>query len=144
MRFETSSRPILDMTPSTDHIPLIGIKPFRNSHEQIIKAQICVQPSKANFFSIYRQVNASQLCLLFVSATCAAASGAAMPLVTVAFGSLAKYFINERDAASDDIRDHIQHLTLRVVYIGIYGLSKIFGTLLTLISSNRGIFRHHD
>ncbi|KAJ5910541.1 hypothetical protein N7504_005184 [Penicillium tannophilum] len=116
------------MTPPTDHIPLIGIKPFRSSHEQIIKAQIHVQPSKANYFSIYRHANASQLCFLFVSATCAAASGAAMPLVTVAFGSLAKYFINERDASSDDIRDHIQHLTLRVVYIAI---GAFFATMIS-------------
>ncbi|KAJ5999440.1 hypothetical protein N7451_007250 [Penicillium sp. IBT 35674x] len=116
------------MNPSTDHIPLIDIQPIVDSHEQVIQAQIHLQPSKANFFSIYRHANASQLCLLFISAICAAASGAAMPLVTLVFGSLAKEFINERDALSDDIRSHIQHLTLRLVYIAI---GAFFATMIS-------------
>ena len=144
MRKRNSSRSILDMNPSTDHIPLIDIKPIVDSREQVIKAQIHVQPSKANFFSIYRHANASQLCLLFVSATCAAASGAAMPLVTLVFGSLAKEFINERDALSDDIRSHIQLLTLRLIYIGMHTLATTVGITLTPPCSDRSVFRHHD
>ncbi|KAJ5652785.1 hypothetical protein N7507_010211 [Penicillium longicatenatum] len=114
--------------PSIDHIPLLDIRPINASRAQLISAQVHVQPSKANFFSIYRHANASQLCLLFVSATCAAASGAAMPLVTVVFGSLVKEFINERDQLSDDIAGHIQHLTLKLVYIAI---GAFFATLIS-------------
>ncbi|XHF96702.1 hypothetical protein AWENTII_000321 [Aspergillus wentii] len=84
---------------------------------EVIESQIHTESSTANFFSLYRYANASQICTLFVSACCAIAAGAAMPLVTVAFGTLADGFINGHDQ-SHNIQDQTQHLTLRLVYIG--------------------------
>ncbi|OJJ38335.1 hypothetical protein ASPWEDRAFT_105059 [Aspergillus wentii DTO 134E9] len=85
---------------------------------EVIESQIHTESSTANFFSLYRYANASQICTLFVSACCAIAAGAAMPLVTVAFGTLADGFINGHDQ-SHNIQDQTQHLTLRLVYIAI-------------------------
>ncbi|PWY63711.1 hypothetical protein BO94DRAFT_591565 [Aspergillus sclerotioniger CBS 115572] len=114
-------------------IPLLTIQSTAGTSHvaEIIESQIHVERSTANFFSIYRYANASQLCMLCVSGCCAVAAGAAMPLVTVVFGALADEFINGEHHTSQEIRDQVQHLTLFLVYIAI-------GSLVTTAISTLG------
>ncbi|KAJ5518676.1 ABC transporter integral membrane type 1 [Penicillium expansum] len=84
------------MSVSVEHILLQDIQPIAGFPvtAQVINSQVHIEPSNANFLSLYRYATPLQLCTLFGSALCAIIAGAAMPLVTVVFGLLAEEFIN--------------------------------------------------
>ncbi|GLA58097.1 GTPase-activating protein [Aspergillus tubingensis] len=110
---------------SNQGIPLKVIQPTADTThttEISIQSQIHIEQSTANILTIYRSANASQLCLLFLSACCAIAAGAAMPLVTVVYGNFAREFITGDSNTPDEIRDRVQHLALYLVYIAIGSL----------------------
>ncbi|KAB8217999.1 P-loop containing nucleoside triphosphate hydrolase protein [Aspergillus novoparasiticus] len=86
---------------------------------EIIEGQIRTEPSTTNIFSVYRHANTPWLCVLLISVICAVVAGAAMPLVTIVFGALAREFINGDENTPDDVRHWVQHLTLLLVYIAI-------------------------
>ncbi|KAE8332886.1 P-loop containing nucleoside triphosphate hydrolase protein [Aspergillus sergii] len=86
---------------------------------EIIECQIRTEPSTANLFLVYRHANAPCLCVLLISVICSVVAGAAMPLVTIVFGALAREFINGDENTPDDVRHRVQHLTLLLVYIAI-------------------------
>ncbi|GKZ36451.1 GTPase-activating protein [Aspergillus brasiliensis] len=118
----------------SQEIPLRIIQPTADTtHEEVaIQSEIHIERSTANLFTIYRSANPSQLCLLFLSACCAIAAGAAMPLVTVVYGDFAREFITgDNNNAPDEIRDRVQHLALYLVYIAI-------GSLVTTAISTFG------
>ncbi|OJI90988.1 hypothetical protein ASPTUDRAFT_112704 [Aspergillus tubingensis CBS 134.48] len=118
---------------SSQGIPLKVIQPTADTIQtaEIIRSQIHIERSTANIITIYRSANASQLCLLFLSVCCAIAAGAAMPLVTVVYGSFAREFITGDINAPDEIRDSVQRLALYLVYIAI-------GSLVTTAISTFG------
>ncbi|PYH63590.1 ABC transporter ATP-binding protein [Aspergillus vadensis CBS 113365] len=119
---------------SSQGVPLkVNIQPTADTIQaaEIIQSQIHIERSTANIFTLYRSANASQLCLLFLSACCAIAAGAAMPLVTVVYGNFAREFITGDNNAPDEIRDRVQRLALYLVYIAI-------GSLVTTAISTFG------
>ncbi|KAE8338023.1 hypothetical protein BDV24DRAFT_177137 [Aspergillus arachidicola] len=99
---------------------------------EIIEYQIRTEPSTANLFSVYRYANAPWLCVFLISVLCSVVAGAAMPLVTIVFGALAREFINGDENTPDDVRDRVQHLTLLLVYIAI-------GSFLATMISTLGL-----
>ncbi|RAK85895.1 ATP-binding cassette transporter [Aspergillus costaricaensis CBS 115574] len=110
---------------SSQGIPLKAVRPTADTTHTTkisIQSQIHIERSTANIFTIYRSANASQLCLLVLSACCAIAAGAAMPLVTVVYGNFAREFITGDNNAPDEIRDRVQCLALYLVYIAIGSL----------------------
>lgn len=111
----------LRISMSNQEIPLKVIQPTTSDTihaTENIRSQVHIEQSTANIFTIYRSANAPQLCLLFLSACCAIAAGAAMPLVTVVYGNFAREFITGDNNAPDEIRDRVQRLALYLVYIG--------------------------
>ncbi|KAI9045875.1 ABC transporter ATP-binding protein [Aspergillus affinis] len=111
--------------------------PDSQNVDDVINCQIHVEPSKANFFSIYRYATRLQLCGLFLSACCAVAAGAAMPLMTFVFGSLSDEFVKALNNGPNDLLDvagSVRSLTLELVYIAI-------GSLVTTMFSSWG-FNH--
>jgi ATP-binding cassette subfamily B (MDR/TAP) protein 1 len=121
MKFEQLRNRHLKLSSmESQEILLVDLQPAeRNSSPaELIESQIHIEPCTANFFSLYRYTNASQILVLSISACCAVIAGVAMPLVTIIFGALAKEFINGDLKGQDDIRAQVQHLTLNLVYIG--------------------------
>lgn len=62
-------------------------------HEkEILKKQLDAPPVPISFFGLYRYASHMDILILVVSALCAIAAGAAMPLFTILFGQLATAF----------------------------------------------------
>ncbi|QMW39142.1 hypothetical protein G4B11_002422 [Aspergillus flavus] len=99
----------------------------------IIECQIRTEPSTANLFSVYRYANAPWLCVLLISVICSVVAGAAMPLVTIVFGALAREFINGEENTPDDVRDRVKHLTLLLLYIAI---GSFIATMISTLGLN--------
>ena len=76
-------------------LPAQSNAPDSQNTEDLINRQVHVGLRKANFFWIYRYATRLQLCGLFLSALCAVAAGAAMPLMTVSPSSC-KYHIKRK------------------------------------------------
>lgn len=108
------------MSVSVEHILLQDIQPIAGFPvtAQVINSQVHIEPSNANFLSLYRYATPLQLCTLFGSALCAIIAGAAMPLVTVVFGLLADEFINGDAKSSQYVIGRTQHFTVILVIIG--------------------------
>ncbi|KAH7374226.1 putative Leptomycin B resistance protein pmd1 [Cadophora sp. MPI-SDFR-AT-0126] len=88
----------------------------------IIRRQLDVLPSDISYFSLYRYATKNDILVLTVSAICAIAAGAAMPLMTVIFGSLTgKFgdFVNNTDQALARFETSVNTLTLYLVYLAI-------------------------
>ncbi|KAB8212046.1 P-loop containing nucleoside triphosphate hydrolase protein [Aspergillus parasiticus] len=100
---------------------------------EIIECQIRTEPSTANLFSVYQHTNAPWLCALLISVICAVVAGAAMPLVTIVFGALAREFINGDENTPDNVRGRVQHLTLLLVYIAI---GSFIATMISTLGLN--------
>lgn len=77
---------------------------------------------KPSFFTLFRYATRTDLIVIFVSAICALTSGAALPLMTVVYGSLSGSFgnfSNDPAAALSAFQSRIDRLTLDLVYIAI-------------------------
>jgi ATP-binding cassette subfamily B (MDR/TAP) protein 1 len=77
---------------------------------------------KPSFFSLFRYATRTDLIVIFISAICAVISGAALPLMTVVYGSLSGSFgdfTNNPKAAIAAFHHKIDNLTLDLVYIAI-------------------------
>lgn len=60
-------------------------------HEKAVLKQQTKSPKvNINFFSLYRYASRSELAILAVSALCAIAAGAAMPLFTVGYSRMSR------------------------------------------------------
>ncbi|KAJ5116806.1 hypothetical protein N7456_001154 [Penicillium angulare] len=121
------------MNRSFEDILLKDVQPIAGEScaVQVIEAEVDIPPSNANLFSIYRQASPTQICILIVSTVCAVIAGAAMPLVTVVFGSFANELIIEHDPTSNDVRVHTKHLAVQLIYIA-------FGSFVTTMVSAWG------
>ncbi|KAH6653974.1 ABC transporter [Truncatella angustata] len=98
--------------------------PFRHlpAHEaDILKRQVNTPTVKAGAAILYRYASRNDLIIMFISAICAIAGGAALPLMTVIFGNLQGtfqgYFTGQ--SSYDAFMDEMTSLVLYFVYLAI-------------------------
>ena len=91
-------------------------------HEKaILKRQLDSPTVNISFFGLYRYASRMDMLILFVSAICAIAAGAALPLFTILFGSLTSAFqgIQLRTITYDHFYHELTKNVLYFVYLGI-------------------------
>ncbi|RFU34007.1 hypothetical protein B7463_g2301, partial [Scytalidium lignicola] len=87
----------------------------------ILRRQVDVPVVKVGLKELYRYSTRTDLIIIAVSAICAIAAGAAIPLMTVVFGSLAGTFqgLTLGNFDHNHFKHEISHLVLYLVYIAI-------------------------
>jgi ATP-binding cassette subfamily B (MDR/TAP) protein 1 len=102
------------------------------TEQAILKAQVETPVVKSGVKTLYRYGTMKDFLILAVSAVCAIASGAALPLMSIVFGSLASQF-NEyfHGTISRDTFDHI--LTHRVLYFVYLSVGEFFTVYISTI-----------
>jgi len=98
--------------------------PFKNlpEHEaDILRRQLDIPPVQLSYWSLYRYATTNDIIIISISAFMAIVAGAAMPLMTIVFGSLAGTFKDffTGTVTPEDFRAHISQLTLYFVYLAI-------------------------
>lgn len=91
-------------------------------HEQeVIKRQLVVPDVKVNYKTLYRYATRNDLIIVAVSTVMAIAGGAAMPLMTIIFGSLAGLFQGffNGTVSGAYFNSQLAHYTLYFLYLGI-------------------------
>ncbi|KAK4501646.1 hypothetical protein PRZ48_007455 [Zasmidium cellare] len=92
-------------------------------HEaSILRRQLEIPPVKVTYIGLYRYATRMDLWIMALSAICAIAGGAALPLMTIVFGSLAgnfQDFFNNPDSITSEFSHIVAHNTLYFVYLGI-------------------------
>ncbi|KAJ5787041.1 hypothetical protein N7457_002031 [Penicillium paradoxum] len=104
---------------ATEEDALYGHLP---QHERdILKQQLDAPAINISFIGLYRYASHMDLLILVVSALCAIAAGAALPLFTILFGSLATAFQNIilRTIPYDEFYDQLTSNVLYFIYLGI-------------------------
>ncbi|KAF2861862.1 putative multidrug resistance protein 1, 2 [Piedraia hortae CBS 480.64] len=98
--------------------------PFQHlpAHEaEVLKRQVDAPTSKLGYKDLYRYATRNDILIMLLSTICAIAGGAAMPLMTVVFGSLAGtfqgFFLGRTTGSA--FESEIARLTLYFVYLGI-------------------------
>ncbi|KAL2814645.1 P-loop containing nucleoside triphosphate hydrolase protein [Aspergillus granulosus] len=88
---------------------------------QVLKAQLDETKVNISFFGLWRYATRMDLFILLVSFLCALAAGAALPLFTILFGSLASVFqdIMQYNITYDEFYDELTKNVLYFVYLGI-------------------------
>ncbi|KAL2787334.1 P-loop containing nucleoside triphosphate hydrolase protein [Aspergillus keveii] len=89
--------------------------------KQILKIQLDEQKVNISYFGLWRYATRMDLFILVVSFLCAIAAGAALPLFTILFGSLATVFqkIMLYQISYDEFYDELTKNVLYFVYLGI-------------------------
>ncbi|KAI9714737.1 MAG: GTPase-activating protein [Bogoriella megaspora] len=109
------------------------LKHLSDQEREIIRRQIDAPDVKVTIRMLYRYATWTDLFIMFVSAICAIGGGAAIPLMTVVFGSLAgsfQGFLYGGDAL-DSFNSNLSHYTLYFLYLGI-------GEFVTIYISTAG------
>ncbi|CAG8419380.1 unnamed protein product [Penicillium salamii] len=104
--------------PSEDDVLYAHLPP----HERdILKRQLDAPPRPISFFGLYRYASHIDILILVVSTLCAMAAGAALPLFTILFGSLATSFqkIMQDTVSYDSFYHDLTKNVLYFVYLGI-------------------------
>ncbi|KAL4909476.1 hypothetical protein BDW74DRAFT_146656 [Aspergillus multicolor] len=88
---------------------------------QVLKNQLEEKKANISFFGLWRYATKVDLLILAISAICAIAAGAALPLFTILFGSLASSFqrIMLYQVSYDEFYDDLTKNVLYFVYLGI-------------------------
>jgi ATP-binding cassette subfamily B (MDR/TAP) protein 1 len=90
---------------------------------KILKDQVYTPDVKVGIATLYRYSSRNDILIMVVSAICAIASGAALPLMTVVFGNLQgtfqSYFTPNSSMSYDDFVGELSRLVLYFVYLGI-------------------------
>lgn len=93
------------------------------AHEAaILKHQLDTPPVKVTYFSLYRYATRNDLLIIALSAFCAIAGGAVLPLMTIVFGSLGGTFgsfTSGTGGTANSFSNQVNHLTLYFVYLAI-------------------------
>lgn len=94
---------------------------FPNHEREVLKRQVDVPDVSVTFLGLYRYATKVDILIIFVSAICAIAAGAALPLFTILFGTLATAM---KDIMLGTIPYHefyhtLVHNVLYFVYLGI-------------------------
>lgn len=114
----------LDSKPPKSVREKVEEDPFAHlpEHEAaVLKRQLEIPPVKIGYKDLYRYATKTDLWIMVVSSICAIAGGAALPLMTIVFGSLAGTFQGffQGTTTGSDFSHTISHLTLYFVYLGI-------------------------
>ncbi|KHN99435.1 ABC multidrug transporter Mdr1 [Metarhizium album ARSEF 1941] len=90
---------------------------------QILRRQTVTPELKQGVAVLYRYASRNDLIIMAVSAICAIASGAALPLMTVIFGNLQRifqnYFYAQGHMSYDSFMDELSKYVLYFIYLGI-------------------------
>ncbi|KAJ5610137.1 hypothetical protein N7510_006856 [Penicillium lagena] len=102
-------------------------------HEKaILKKQLDAPVVKISFFGLYRYASHMDILILVVSAICAIAAGAALPLFTILFGSLATSFktiaLNQTSYAA-----FYHELTKNVLYFVYLGIAEFVTVYISTV-----------
>ncbi|KAL2825583.1 P-loop containing nucleoside triphosphate hydrolase protein [Aspergillus cavernicola] len=105
--------PVNDVDALLAHLP--------EEERQILKTQLEEQKVNISFFGLWRYASRMDALVLVVSALCAIAAGAALPLFTILFGSLATVFqqIMLYQISYDEFYHELTKNVLYFVYLGI-------------------------
>ncbi|KAL2002600.1 hypothetical protein VTN02DRAFT_6410 [Thermoascus thermophilus] len=98
-------------------------------HErQILKKQLHSPTVKVTFLGLYRYASAMDWFIVLVSAICAIAGGAALPLFTILFGAMASAFqrIVQDKISYDEFYHELTKNVLYFVYLGIAELVTVY------------------
>lgn len=98
--------------------------PFKHLPEaeaKILKDQVFTPDVKIGFGILYRYASRSDVIIIVVSAICAMASGAVLPLMTVVFGGLTNTFQGYFNGTTsyDEFEGELTKMVLYFVYLGI-------------------------
>lgn len=87
----------------------------------VLKRQVDIPPVKVTYWMLYRYATRNDFSVIIVSAICAIAAGAVMPLMTIIFGNLAGTFqgLFNGTVEHSAFQDKINHMVLYFVYLGI-------------------------
>ncbi|KAJ5501929.1 ABC transporter integral membrane type 1 [Penicillium fimorum] len=91
-------------------------------HEKdILKRQLDAPSVNISYFGLFRYASHTDILILVVSTLCAIAAGAALPLFTILFGSLATVFqkVMLRTISYDDFYHQLVKNVLYFIYLGI-------------------------
>ncbi|KAF4625656.1 hypothetical protein G7Y89_g12507 [Cudoniella acicularis] len=88
---------------------------------EILRRQVNIPVVKSGWKDLYRYATVNDYLIIVVSALCAIAAGAALPLMTVIFGNLAGQFQSYFSGGSSrsDFSHTISHMVLYLIYIAI-------------------------
>ena len=92
------------------------------AHEAaVLKRQVDIPPVKVTYMMLYRYATKNDWWIILVSAICAIAAGAVMPLMTIIFGNLAGTFqgLFNGTVEQSEFQGKINHLVLYFVYLGV-------------------------
>ncbi|KAE8351679.1 P-loop containing nucleoside triphosphate hydrolase protein [Aspergillus coremiiformis] len=102
-------------------------------HEkQILKKQLDSAEMKISFFTLFRYASRMDILIIVVSAICAIAAGAALPLFTILFGSLASAMSN-RVADLISYHDFYHELTKNVLYFIYLGIGEFVTVYISTV-----------
>ncbi|CAJ2507030.1 Uu.00g082160.m01.CDS01 [Anthostomella pinea] len=109
---------VIDASKQSDNDPFAHLP----GHEAaVLKKQVDTPDVKAGLAAIYRYSSTNDILIMVVSALCAIAGGAALPLMTVIFGNLQgtfqKYF--QHEVSYDAFTNSMSSLVLNFVYLAI-------------------------
>lgn len=107
--------------PTKEEKPEDALEHLPEHEAAIIRRQLEIPPVKLTYFSLYRYATRNDLIIMAVSGICAIAAGAAMPLMTIIFGSLAGTFQGffYGGASAGSFGHTVDHLVLYFVYLAI-------------------------
>ncbi|KAJ5945869.1 ABC multidrug transporter mdr1 [Penicillium verhagenii] len=105
-------------------------------HEKaILKKQLDAPVVKISFFGLYRYASKLDLLIIAISALCAIVAGAAMPLFTILFGSLASAFqgIEQKTISYDAFVHELDKNVLYFIYLGIAEFVTVYVSMVGFI-----------
>lgn len=87
----------------------------------VLKRQVDIPPVKVTYWMLYRYATKNDYWIILVSAICAIAAGAVMPLMTIIFGNLAGTFqgLFNGTVEHSKFQGQINHMVLYFVYLGV-------------------------
>ncbi|KAL7911423.1 P-loop containing nucleoside triphosphate hydrolase protein [Trichoderma velutinum] len=108
---------------------------------QIIKAQLDSPTVSVNYFTLYRYADVWDCLIITISALCAIAAGAILPLLSILFGQLTSAFqrISLNTIAYHDFEAQLNKNVLYFVYIGIAEFATVYVSTVGFIYTGEHI-----
>ncbi|KAF5006055.1 hypothetical protein FDECE_7537 [Fusarium decemcellulare] len=109
---------------------------------EVLRRQVISPEVKQGVGVLYRYSSRNDIFIILVSAICAIAGGAALPLMTVVFGNLQgvfqDYFVN-RKLTYNEFNDELVHFVLYFVYLGVGEFVVVYISTVGFIYTGEGI-----
>ncbi|EHK21618.1 uncharacterized protein TRIVIDRAFT_192022 [Trichoderma virens Gv29-8] len=109
--------------------------------KQIIKAQLDSPSVSVNYFTLYRYADVWDCLIITISALCAIAAGAILPLLSILFGQLTSAFqrVSLNTIAYHDFEAQLNKNVLYFVYIGIAEFATVYVSTVGFIYTGEHI-----